>query len=225
MIPLRDENPRTQFPLVNSLLIAANVLIFVNQFIFSASPDPIMTRYSAVPLQIMRMENLHTLVTSMFLHGGYMHIIGNMLYLYVFGDNVENLMGSLRYLLFYLLCGIGATMTHVLSSPGSQVPLVGASGAISGVLAAYAVSFPRAKVLVAIPIFFYISTARVPAVVLIGFWFLLQVFSGVVSGSQASGTAWFAHIGGFVIGLVLLRFFRPARKRRVLTLDDDPDDF
>ena len=225
MIPLRDENPRTQFPVVNSLLIAANVLVFVNQFILSASPEPIMARYSTIPLQVMQLENLHTLVTSMFLHGGYMHIIGNMLYLYVFGDNVENLMGSARYLLFYLLCGIGATMAHVLSSPGSDIPLVGASGAISGVLAAYAVSFPRAKVLVAIPIFFYISTARVPAIVLVGFWFILQVVSGLFAGNQAGGTAWFAHIGGFVIGLALLRFFRPARERRILTFDDDPDDF
>ncbi|MCG3157189.1 MAG: hypothetical protein DKINENOH_03821 [bacterium] len=215
MIPLKDDNPRTAFPLVNTLLIIANVLVFIHQFTLSqVDGQAFIDTYGAIPRIIMQGEKMEGLLTSMFLHGGFFHLFGNLLYLFIFGDNIENLLGSLRYLFFYVLCGAGAALAHILTQPDSAIPMVGASGAISGVLGAYAVSFPRARVLVLLPIIF-IATFRVPAFLVLGQWFVLQIFAGLSTiggAAEGGGVAWFAHIGGFIIGIILLRLFKPQKR-------------
>ena len=225
MIPLKDDNPRTRYPIINTLLIGANLLIFVYQILLPLENEHLFVlSYGAIPDRISHFDNLYTLITSMFLHGGFLHILGNMLYLYIFGDNVENLFGPVRYLIFYILCGIGATLAHVIVTSTPLIPLVGASGAISAVLGVYAVSFPRARVLVAIPIFlFYIPRFRVPAFVVLGLWFVTQLFNGVTSlgAGVGGGVAWFAHIGGFIIGIILLWFFKRKDKQRQNEFDDE----
>ena len=153
-----------------------------------------------------------TLLSSMFLHGGFMHLIGNMLYLWIFGDNVEDAMGSGRFLLFYLLCGLAASLAQIAVAPSSAIPMIGASGAIAGVLAAYFMLFPYAKIMTVIPIFFFLRVVSLPAVILLGFWFILQVLNGAGAIGSSSGVAWFAHIGGFVAGAVLVF---PLRRRGV----------
>ena len=160
-----------------------------------------------------------TIFTSMFLHGGIMHLVGNMLYLWIFGDNVEDSMGPIRYLIFYLLCGAAAAASQIVINPGTSIPMLGASGAIAGVLAAYFVLFPRAKVLTLIPIFFFLRLVSIPALFLLGFWFILQVVNGVGSLGAGGGTAWFAHIGGFVAGALLVAVFRrPGTPLRLLDM-------
>ncbi len=214
MIPLKDDNPRTAFPLVNTLLIIANVLVFIHQITLSQNDgQAFIDTYGAIPQIIMQGDKMEGLFSSMFLHGGFFHLFGNMLYLFIFGDNIENLLGSIRYLFFYVLCGVGAALAHILTQPDSAIPMVGASGAISGVLGAYAVSFPRARVLVLLPIIF-IATFRVPAFLVLGQWFVLQLFAGVstIGAAEGGGVAWFAHIGGFIIGIILLRLFKPQKR-------------
>lgn len=214
MIPLKDDNPRTAFPLINTLLIIANVLVFIHQFTLPRMDgQAFIYTYGAIPQVIMQGEKMEGLLTSMFLHGGFFHLFGNLLYLFIFGDNIENLLGSIRYLFFYVLCGVGAALAHILTQPDSVIPMIGASGAISGVLGAYAVSFPRARVLVLLPIIF-IATIRVPAYLVLGQWFVLQIFAGVstIGGAAEGGVAWFAHIGGFIIGIILLRLFKPRKR-------------
>lgn len=215
MIPIKDDNPRTAFPLVNTILIVVNVVVFIHQFLLPVEAgQAFINQYGAIPQKIMHGKDAGGLFTSMFLHGNLMHIIGNMLYLFIFGDNIENLLGSTRYLIFYVLSGVGAAFSHILIDPASTIPMVGASGAISGILGAYAVTYPRARVLVAFPIIFYITTFRVPAFLVLGQWFVLQLFGGVstVGADEGGGVAWFAHIGGFVIGIILLKFFKPKRR-------------
>jgi membrane associated rhomboid family serine protease len=181
----------------------------------------LITQYALIPAELLRGEDLPptvpiplwlTILTSMFLHGGLMHLLGNMLYLWIFGDNVEDAMGPIRFLAFYLLCGVAAALAQIAIDPGSAVPLIGASGAIAGVLAAYFMLFPYARVLTLIPIFFFLRLIPVPAVLLLGFWFLLQVISGAGSLGAGGGVAWFAHIGGFVAGALLVF---PLRRRGV----------
>ncbi len=216
MIPLRDTIRSKTFPVVNWSLIVLNVLVFLVE---ASTPhvNALVKTWGVVPARVLLHPNLHavlTLFTSMFLHGGWSHLISNMLALYIFGDNVEDRMGSGRYLLFYLLCGLAAALTHIAFNPTSTLPTVGASGAISGVLAAYVVLFPTASVITLIPIFFWPWFVEIPALLYIGGWFVSQLFNGmlsVVSGAQAfGGVAWWAHVGGFVMGLLLL----PAFKRR-----------
>jgi membrane associated rhomboid family serine protease len=154
------------------------------------------------------------LFTSMFMHGGWLHLIGNMLFLYVFGDNIEDRLGHLRYLLFYLLAGLGAAFTQIFINPVSQIPMVGASGAIAGVLGAYILLFPTARILTLIPIFFFIQLVELPAYLFLGIWFIMQLVSGMLSlgiGADAGGVAWWAHIGGFATGAVLLVFLKSRR--------------
>ena len=217
MIPLKDDNPRLAFPLINTLLIVVNIAVYLHQF-FLPEPESgeFIKAYGVIPAQITEGATYATLFTSMFLHGGILHILGNMLYLFIFGDNIEGSMGSLRYLMFYTLCGLGAAMSHVLIEPMSKVPMVGASGAISGVLGAYMLTYPKARVLVLFPIFiFYVTTFRVPALVVLGLWFLNQLISGlIIEGDKSQGgIAWFAHIGGFVIGALLVKFFAKKKRR------------
>lgn len=182
-----------------------------------SASDYLVSQYAVVPVEILRGTDLPpaiplpiwiTLLTSMFLHGGLMHLLGNMLFLWIFGDNVEDAMGPARFLVFYLLCGIAAAFAQIAIDPGSPIPLIGASGAIAGVLAAYFMLFPFARVLTLIPIFFFLRLIPVPAVFLLGFWFVLQVISGAGSLGSGGGVAWFAHIGGFIAGAILVFGFR-----------------
>jgi membrane associated rhomboid family serine protease len=223
MIPLKDRNPTKRFPIITILIIAVNVLIFIYQISLGLQWEGFYYKFSVIPSRIV--ESLHseifrpltflTLVTSMFLHGGWLHLGGNMLYLWVFGDNVEDKFGHGRFLVFYLICGITATMLHIFMEPASTVPTIGASGAISGVLGAYILMFPRTRVLTLIPIFIFIQLAELPAFIILGFWFVLQFINGMVSLGYATsgmgGVAWWAHIGGFIAGLLLVLPFRKYR--------------
>ena len=179
--------------------------------------DYFVVQYALVPAEFLKGVDLpptipipiwFTLITSMFLHGGLVHLLGNMLYLWIFGDNVEDAMGHTRFLGFYLVCGVAASFAQIAISPDSGIPQIGASGAIAGVLAAYFMLFPQSRVLTLIPIFFFIRLAAVPAVFLLGFWFILQVLSGAGSFGTAGGVAWFAHIGGFLAGGLLVFLFK-----------------
>jgi membrane associated rhomboid family serine protease len=227
MIPLRDENPSRIFPLVTLLLIAANTAAFIYQFSLGPAGQAFVFRFGAIPWEITHRAELPglapgfqtgwpsgiTLVSSMFLHGGILHLAGNMLYLWIFGDNIEGLTGHVRFLFFYLICGLAAALTHILFEPNSTVPMIGASGAISGVLGAYLLRFPRARVHVLVILFLFIRIVRVPALVVLGFWFIIQVFNGIGSfGIQAKGgVAWFAHIGGFAVGMLMITLFNKKR--------------
>ena len=215
MIPLYDDVPTRRFPTVTVLLIVVNVVVFLYEMLLQfAGGDQLLNQfifdYGLVPARLARFgltpPVLWTFFTSMFLHGGWLHIIGNMLFLWVFGNNVEDIMGHFWFLIFYLVCGFAASFAQVFISWGSPVPGIGASGAIAGVLAAYLIFFPRAKVetLIFLGIIGFIRA--VPAVIVLGFWFILQLLSGVTTlgAAQASGgVAYFAHIGGFLAGLVL----------------------
>lgn len=218
MIPLRDDNPRVMVPVVNYMLIALNVLVYLLQFRLSAVDlEAFIYAFGAVPQKITSGETLlYPLLTSMFLHGGFLHLVSNMLYLFIFGDNVEGLMGHARYLVFYLLSGLGAAALHIFIQPHSAMPMIGASGAISGVLGAYLLKFPRARVLVLAWVFFYVTTFRVPALIALGLWFLMQLSSGLstLGMDVGGGVAWFAHIGGFVVGLLAVNFFERRRPLR-----------
>ncbi len=214
MIPIRDENPSRTFPLVTLTIIIANVMIFFYQlFLPREALGAFIGEYAAIPNLLMHGQNLHAIVTSMFLHGGFLHLAGNMLYLWIFGDNVESLCGHFRFLLFYLLCGLAAFLGHFITQPFSTVPMLGASGAISGVLGAYFLRFPRANVVVVIPLFFFLwPTFHIPAVIVLGLWFIYQIWNGISIPSVGGGVAWFAHIGGFVAGLLLIRTFEYRRR-------------
>ena len=213
MIPLKDDIPSRRVPLVNISLILINLGIFL-YLVFNNMLDVFVMTHGVVPKNFFAdfspLTQLYLFTIAIFLHGGWLHVLGNMLYLWIFGDNVEDRMGHFRYLIFYLICGYTATLAHVFIEPLSTMPMVGASGAIAGVLGAYLVLFPRAKVLTLIPIFFFITFLRIPAVLFLGFWFVLQIFNGMVSGS--AGVAWWAHIGGFIVGMILVKFLAQRNK-------------
>jgi membrane associated rhomboid family serine protease len=224
MIPLRDTVPARSFPVVNWLLIALNVLMFVLILSLRSDAEGLVAALGLVPKRLLtdpQPWEFVTPFTSMFLHGGWAHLIGNMLALYVFGDNVEDRMGSGRYLVFYLLCGLVAAFAHVVVNAESAVPTIGASGAISGVLAAYLVFYPAARVITLVLLFFLPWFVEIPATLYLGFWFLSQLLNGVltvVKGQQAmGGVAWWAHVGGFVAGLAFGPLFarRPLRRAYV----------
>jgi membrane associated rhomboid family serine protease len=223
MIPLRDSNPRRTFPFITYSLVALNVLAFLWEVSLGPNLDRALFNISFIPARFWIDGNwiadLMTIVISMFLHGSLMHIGSNMLYLWIFGDNIEDRLGHGRYLIFYLACGFIATYAHAIFSPTSRLPAIGASGAIAGVLGAYLILFPHARVLTLIPIFFFITLRELPAVLLLGLWFVLQFFSGVGSlgvqdAQDVGGVAYFAHIGGFVAGLVLIVVFGGTRGPR-----------
>lgn len=206
MFPIRDHNPSQRTPFVTYALIAANALVFLYQWIF-ASAEPAASEFyytwALFPAAVTAGGDYHGLLTSMFLHAGVMHILGNMLFLWIFGDNLEDQMGHRPYLIFYLGCGLTAGLAQVAVDPSSTIPTVGASGAIAGVMGGYLLLFPRAKVdiLVIFVIFFRVFT--VPAFILLGLWFGFQIFGEIGSYADASGIAYFAHIGGFLAGLTL----------------------
>jgi len=225
MIPLRDDNPTNTTPFVMVGLVVACTLVFFYEISLGPQAgERFVYRYGAIPAVISGMKSLpskalaippyFTLITSMFLHGGLMHLIGNMLYLWIFGNNIEDAMGHVRFIFFYLICGVIAAMSHAAFDPGSVMPMIGASGAISGVLGAYLMLYPRAHVLVLIPLGFFFWRMTVPAGFVLGFWFVFQLLSGAASttsigsGNVGGGVAWFAHIGGFVAGMVLIGFFK-----------------
>jgi membrane associated rhomboid family serine protease len=239
MIPLNDDNPTEITPVVTVALIASCVLAFLYQgslppelgelfvYRYGAIPGAIL-RHAALPPEATVLPAYATLLTSMFLHGGWMHLIGNMLYLWIFGNNIEDVMGHVRFVIFYVTCGILAALSHALIEPSSIVPMVGASGAISGVLGAYIVLFPRAQVLVLIPLGFFTRLMYIPAGFVLGLWFVMQLLSGGMSlGREGGGVAFFAHVGGFVAGMALIgifkrpdvRFFAPARHQSWRTTD------
>ncbi|MBZ5696480.1 MAG: rhomboid family intramembrane serine protease [Acidobacteriia bacterium] len=214
MIPLKDMNPRRSFPYMTLLLIAVNVAVFSHQLTLSPSAgEAFIKTYGLIPSKVelaldghrySLAQALWPLFTSMFLHGGFLHIIGNMWFLWIFGDNIEDQLGPVAYLLFYLVCGIGSGLTQLVFSWGSHIPSIGASGAISGVLGAYLLYFPRARILTLIPLLVIWFTARIPAMVFIGLWFVLQFLSGLGSlgAINTGGVAWWAHVGGFLLGLL-----------------------
>ena len=208
--PYKDDNPRVLFPFVTFGIIILNVLVFLGQFWISGN-DPGIGRslvymYGFVPAEF----NPLTIFTSMFMHGGFAHIIGNMWFLYIFGDNVESILGHVKYFMFYLACGIGADLAQFFVEPASQVPMIGASGAVAGVLGAYMIRFPKARVHVLAVIIIFITTFVVPAQIVLGLWFLMQLSGGLGSlgVDTTGGVAWFAHIGGFIIGVTSLKYFQ-----------------
>jgi len=213
MIPLKDNIPSQRAPIVTVGLIAINVLVFLRQLMLSPKGQMrFVYFYGLIPVEIVSGDLLvphpvplyATILTSMFVHGGLFHIAGNMLYLWIFGDNVEDRMGRTRFLVFYLLSGLAAALTQTLVSPDSTIPMVGASGAISGVLGAYLVLFPHAGVVTLVIFGWFIRLVEIPALVVLGFWIVVQVLSGVFTiGAQVGGVAWFAHIGGFFAGLIM----------------------
>jgi membrane associated rhomboid family serine protease len=228
VIPLSDQprESRRLYPFVTLAIVVINVLVFLYQQLF-LGPDALagfFQAYGAVPYRITHGDNplpyspspvYVTILTSMFLHGGWLHLAGNMLYLWIFGDNVESAMGHLRFLVFYLLSGIGASLAQIAVDPSSQVPGIGASGAIAGVLAAYLLFYPQARVKTLVFLVPFITVTEVSALFLIVFWIVIQVVSGVaeLGASQAGGVAYFAHIGGFFLGLVLANLFRAKPSR------------
>jgi membrane associated rhomboid family serine protease len=216
-IPLRDENPTRRFPAVTILLIALNTGIFIIQAISPQGLSYHVMRMGVIPYEISHLRSLAegvrlspgmTVFTAMFLHGSLFHLLGNMLFLWIFGNNIEDYLGHLRFSLFYLLSGLGATFIQVVFSPNSRIPMIGASGAIAGVLGAYIMLYPTAKVRTLVFLFFIIRVLDIPAAYVLGFWFMLQVLNIGLGGS----VAWFAHIGGFLVGMGLIRVI-PRRRR------------
>jgi membrane associated rhomboid family serine protease len=217
MIPLRSTERIYATAVVTASLIGVNTIIFLYQATLSPNElNHLVSQWGIVPDRIQ--QNLPSLFTSMFLHGGWMHLIGNMLYLWVFGRNIEDLIGGGRILTLYLLCGLVAAVVHVIFNPYSRMPTIGASGAIAGIMGAYLVKFPRARIVTLVPIFFFFTTVELPAAILLVFWFAIQFFSGFGSLAEndysGGGTAWFAHIGGFIAGMLLIRLFPPRQRWR-----------
>ncbi|RMH35964.1 MAG: rhomboid family intramembrane serine protease [Nitrospirae bacterium] len=225
MIPLHDDNPTETTPVVTVALIIACVLVFLyevslppslaERFIYQYGAIPaVIFGYADLPSDMVALPPMATLLSSMFLHGGWMHLIGNMLYLWIFGNNIEDVMGHVKFIIFYCVCGVLAALSHALIDPESQVPMVGASGAISGILGAYLLLYPRAHVLVLIPLGIFTRLMYVPAGLVLGLWFVMQLLSGGMSlGHEGGGVAFFAHIGGFIAGMLLVGLFKHPHVR------------
>lgn len=223
MIPLRDTNPSSGRPLIVAALLVANTAVFLFELMLSSSGlEELFHEFGVVPTRLTDPAHWsagawRSLFTYMFLHGGWLHVIGNLWILWIFGDNVEDRMGHFRFLIFYVITGVAAALTQTLLTPGSRIPSVGASGAIAGVMGAYLMLFPGARVLTMVPILFYPVFLELPAVTFLGLWFVLQLFSGTLSlgaPRDAAGIAFWAHVGGFVAGVVLYRLFVTRRVRR-----------
>ncbi len=239
MFPLKDDNPTTIIPFITLALIAVNVLVFLYQislgprssqlFVYQYGTIPaVVAGEQRLPANIAAIPPVLSIFTSMFLHGSWMHLIGNMWFLWIFGNNIEEAMGRVRYICFYLVCGFIASWSHILSNPDSILPSIGASGAIAGVLGAYIMLYPRARVWTMIFLLFFFRLMYIPAGIILGYWFLLQVLSGSMAGRQdAGGVAFWAHIGGFIAGMLLvglfkkkeIRFFNPPRHRADMYYD------
>ena len=219
MIPLKDDNPTSRRPIITYFIIGLCTVIFLIQissesyktgelfYSYGLIPSVLMG-HNQLPMNLYAIPAFITIFSSMFMHGGFMHLIGNMLYMWIFADNIEDNLGVTKFIIFYLLCGIGAAMTQVLMDTHSQIPMIGASGAIGGVLGAYLINHPKAKVLVLIPFGFFSQLLKIKALYVLGFWFILQFIS------SGGGVAYAAHIGGFVSGMILILFFNKKTKRK-----------
>jgi membrane associated rhomboid family serine protease len=225
VIPLKDDNPTSSTPIVTYFLIGACVVIFLLEvsspnynsgaifYSWGFIPASFFHNFE-VPSEVYRVTPMATLFTSMFMHGGFMHLIGNMLYMWIFADNIEDELGKTKFIIFYLMSGVAAALTQGYMNTESTIPMVGASGAIGGVLGAYIVNHPRAKILVLIPLGFFSQIVKIPAIFVLGFWFVLQFISSAGSGSSGGGVAYGAHIGGFIFGAVSILFFNRGVKRK-----------
>jgi membrane associated rhomboid family serine protease len=219
MIPLRDNLPKRRLPLITLAVIAVNLYVFWREFLLGArGGQRFLLYYGLIPCGLTgacqvvgrAFSSEATLLTSMFVHAGFFHLAGNMLYLWIFGASIEDALGKGRFLLFYLLCGIGAAYVQVWANPGSRIPMVGASGAISGVLGAYLRLYPHARILTVLPLGFFLTCAEISALVVLGFWIFVQVANGFLTFNfDGGGVAWLAHVGGFALGLLGIRLFRP----------------
>jgi membrane associated rhomboid family serine protease len=216
MIPIRDTIRSETYPIVNSCIIAVNILVFLVELSQGQRLDVFIKIYGLVPARysipqvgeyFTTGQQVLSFLTFMFLHGGFLHLLGNMWSLYIFGDNVEDRLGHFRYLVFYLLCGLASGISHLVLNWQSLLPTIGASGAIAGVMGAYFILYPRAKVLTLVPIFFFFQFIELPAFLFLGIWFLFQFISAAGASAQAGGIAWWAHIGGFVFGVIFLKLF------------------
>jgi membrane associated rhomboid family serine protease len=216
MIPIRDAIRSKNFPVVNFIIIGLNIVAFLWQLFQGPNLKEVFYLYGMVPLRyhdpelsahFTRFQQYLPFLTSMFLHGGFLHIIMNMWFLYIFGDNIEDRLGHIRYLVFYLVCGVAAGLVHLFTNWNSNIPTIGASGAISGVMGAYLLLYPRSKILTLIPIFFFFQFVEIPAFIFLGFWLLLQLFSAGLTPRNVGGIAFWAHIGGFVAGLIFIKIF------------------
>ena len=225
MIPLKDDNPTSSRPVVTYVLIGIGGVIFLmqlgsqsyktGQLFYSYGLIPsVLMGHNQLPMDLYVVPAYLTIFTSMFMHGGFMHLIGNMLYMWIFADNIEDSLGSKKFIIFYLLSGIGAATAQILMDTHSQIPMVGASGAIGGVLGAYLINHPNARVLVLIPFGFFSQIIKIKALYVLGFWFVLQFINSAMMSSQGGGVAYAAHIGGFVSGVVLILFFNKKIKRK-----------
>jgi membrane associated rhomboid family serine protease len=221
LIPFKDNNPTYSVPYVTVGIIISNIIIFLLEIISPPGMGKTVYAYGAVPQYILTFEKLQpihpalTVFTAMFMHGGFFHLGGNMLYLWIFGNNIEDKLGHLRFIIFYIFCGIIAAYSHAIIVPHSLTPMIGASGAISGILGAYLLLFPRAGVYSLIFFGFFVQIVKIPALIVIGFWAIVQFINGMVSTGlvKQGGVAWFAHIGGFLIGLLTIKLWLPRRKR------------
>jgi len=224
MIPLKDDIPSYSPPIITVALISVNCLIYFYLLSLGEGFQLGLVKWGTIPFEVAHGQELTpeisfsiplSLFSSMFLHGGFFHLAGNMLYLWIFGDNVEDQLGHVKFFIFYILSGLAASLLHILSAPNSQVPMVGASGAIAGVLGAYMIRFPKARILTLIFFGFFIRVVRVPALFVLGFWFILQLLYALPHISYTSGgVAWFAHVGGFLAGIVLFKLFVLFRRKR-----------
>ena len=238
MIPLRDTIPAKNYPVANITIIGMNIVIFLVQLSLGAEWDRFAYIYGLVPARysiphisayFSAPQQVFSFVSYMFLHGGFWHLLGNMWSLYIFGDNVEDRLGPLRYLVFYFICGIASGISHIVLNLQSNLPTIGASGAIAGVMGAYFILHPRSKILTLIPIFFIPYFIEIPAFIFLGIWFLLQFINAAASQGQAAGVAWWAHIGGFIFGIIVLKIMQalpdaepPAMIRRVTERKNTP---
>lgn len=211
MLPLYDENPTKNFPALIITIMSANILVFLwGLSVLPADMNMVYYEFGMIPIDVSQspLRGTPTIISSMFLHGGFLHLAGNMLYLWIFGNNIEDVLGKFRFILFYFVCGAIAAFCHVVINPDSNIPMIGASGAIAGILGGYMVLFPKAKVKTLIFLGFFITIIRIPALVLLLLWMGLQVFNSMAISAESGGVAWFAHIGGFIAGMVLILPFK-----------------
>ena len=218
MLPLRDDIPSHSRPFVTYAIIGLNVGVYLYELSLGSALNTFILQYGAVPSCIFNpagVATYFTLLSSMFIHASIMHIVGNMLFLWIFGDNIEDRMGHLFFIVFYILCGLAGTLLHSITDPNSQVPMVGASGAISGIMGAYILLYPKARILALVPLGFFLRIMKLPALVFLGIWFFYQFFLGILAiGTKSGGVAYFAHIGGFAVGLVIALPFKFAQKKK-----------
>src|SRR3990167_4441506 len=220
MIPLKDDNPTRSFPFVTIIIITVNTFIYVYQLALGPRAEELFVlRAGAIPYEITHFLDIYpkailqpplTLFTAMFVHGGLLHVGGNMLYLWIFGDNIEDRLGHFRFIIFYILTGLIASLAHIIMMPDSKIPMIGASGAIAGILGAYFLLYPRAHVRTLVFFFFFVDIVKIPALIFLGLWFAFQL----LSSGAGSGIAWYAHIGGFIGGVALIKLFEIKKRRR-----------